>query len=96
MAIEGLEWFQIHLENIDNEKEFEEAMEMAHVKGFEDGYESGEEEGYNSGIYSSVVDEKLETAVKQERERIVELLDKHLGNMDWEDLIKLIKEEQND
>jgi hypothetical protein len=28
-----------------------------------------------------------------ERERIVELLDKNLGNMDLDDLLKLIKEE---
>jgi hypothetical protein len=30
-----------------------------------------------------------------ERERIVELLDKNLGNMDLDDLINLIREENN-
>ena len=75
MAIGELQWFEIHLRHIDNEKDFEEAMEMAHVKGFEDGYASGEEEGYNSGIYSSVVDEKIEDATREERERIIKLLE---------------------
>jgi flagellar biosynthesis/type III secretory pathway protein FliH len=75
MAIGDLEWFEIHLRHIDNEKDFEEAMEMAHVKGYENGYESGEEEGYNSGIYSSVVDEKIESAIKKEQERIITLLE---------------------
>ena len=31
-----------------------------------------------------------------ERGRILELLDKHLGNMNWEDLSKIIEEEYND
>jgi len=31
-----------------------------------------------------------------ERGRILELLDKNLGSMDWEDIIKLIQEEDND
>ena len=31
-----------------------------------------------------------------ERGRILELLDKHLGNMDWDDLSKLIKESYDD
>jgi hypothetical protein len=31
-----------------------------------------------------------------ERERIIELLDKNLGKLDWDDLICLIKEENDD
>jgi hypothetical protein len=31
-----------------------------------------------------------------ERERIIELLDKNLGKLDWDDLICLIREEDND
>jgi hypothetical protein len=31
-----------------------------------------------------------------ERSRILELLDKNLGSMDWEDIAKLIQEEDND
>lgn len=34
--------------------------------------------------------------IKSEQKRIIELLDKYLGNVDWEDLIKLIKGEKND
>ena len=45
MAIKDLEWFEIHLEHIDNTDQFEEAMELAHVKGFEDGFEEGWREG---------------------------------------------------
>jgi hypothetical protein len=32
---------------------------------------------------------------EHERERIIKLLEEHLGNLDWEDLIVLIKGEQN-
>jgi transcription termination factor NusB len=40
---------------------------------------------YSSGFVDGVTDEQ---------ERIIELLDKHLGHMDWDDLIALIKGEQ--
>jgi hypothetical protein len=30
-----------------------------------------------------------------ERERIIKLLEEHLGNLDWDDLVLLIKGEQN-
>jgi flagellar biosynthesis/type III secretory pathway protein FliH len=93
MAIKDLEWFEIHLEHIDNEDQFEEAMELAHVKGFEDGYESGEEEGYNSGIYSSVVEEKIENAIKEERDRIIRLLSVNIGHVDFDDLVAIIEDE---
>ena len=68
------EWFEIHLEDISSSEDFEEAMELAHVKGFEDGFESGEEEGYNAGIYSSVVEEKIAEATKEEQKRIIQML----------------------
>jgi flagellar biosynthesis/type III secretory pathway protein FliH len=71
----GKEWFEIHLEDIGSKEDFEEAMELAHVKGFEDGFASGEEEGYNAGIYSSVVEENIEKAVKAEHDRIVMLFE---------------------
>ena len=93
MPIKDLEWFEIHLEHIDNKDQFEEAMELAHVKGFEDGYESGEEEGYNSGIYSSVVEEKIENAIKEERDRIIRLLSLNIGHVDFDDLVAIIEEE---
>ena len=32
--------------------------------------------------------------IKVEQERIIELLDKNLGNIDWDDLIALIKGER--
>jgi flagellar biosynthesis/type III secretory pathway protein FliH len=106
--MKDLEWFEIHLEHINSPEDFEEAMELAHVKGFEDGFEAGEEEGYNSGIYSSVVEENIEKAVKSERERIVKLLEplgceangvEHdcqngLGYTTAQDLIKLINGEK--
>ena len=95
MAIKDLEWFEIHLEDIDNKDQFEEAMELAHVKGFEDGFESGEEEGYNAGIYSSVVEEKLEDAVKKERDRILRLLSVNLGHVDFDDLVAMIEEKDS-
>lgn len=75
MAIKDKEWFEIQLEHIDSPEDFEEAMELAHVKGFEDGFTAGEEEGYNAGIYSSVVEDNIEKAVKAERDRIVTLLE---------------------
>jgi flagellar biosynthesis/type III secretory pathway protein FliH len=93
MAVKDLEWFEIHLEHIDNEDQFEEAMELAHVKGFEDGFKSGEEEGYNSGIYSSVVKENIENAVKQEQDRIIRLLSTNLGHVDFDDLVAIIEDE---
>jgi flagellar biosynthesis/type III secretory pathway protein FliH len=93
VAIKDLEWFEIHLEHIDNEDQFEEAMELAHVKGFEDGFESGEEEGYNVGIYSSVVEEKIQNAVKEEQDRIIRLLSTNLGHVDFDDLVAIIEDE---
>jgi flagellar biosynthesis/type III secretory pathway protein FliH len=95
LAIKDLEWFEIHLEDIDSKEQFEEAMELAHVKGFEDGFESGEEEGYNAGIYSSVVEEKLEDAVKKERDRILRLLSVNLGHVDFDDLVAMIEEKDS-
>jgi flagellar biosynthesis/type III secretory pathway protein FliH len=95
MAIKDLEWFEIHLEHIDNKDQFEEAMELAHVKGFEDGFESGEEEGYNAGIYSSVVEEKINNAVKEEQDRIIRLLSTNLGHVDFDDLVAMIEEEDS-
>lgn len=62
MSLIDKEWFEINLEHVSSAEEFDEAMEMAHVKGFEDGFEAGEEEGYNEGIYSSVVEDKIEMA----------------------------------
>jgi hypothetical protein len=108
--VKDKEWFEIHLEDIISREDFEEAMELAHVKGFEDGFASGEEEGYNAGIYSSVVEENTEKAVKAERERIIKLLEplgceangvEHdcqngLGYTTAEDLIALINGEQLD
>ena len=94
MAIKDLEWFEIHLEDIDNKEQFEEAMELAHVKGFEDGFESGEEEGYNAGIYSSVVDDKIDAAVKEEQDRIIRLLSVNLGHVDFDDLVAMIEDEE--
>jgi flagellar biosynthesis/type III secretory pathway protein FliH len=67
----GKEWFEIHLEDISSKEDFEEAMELAHVKGFEDGFQAGEEEGYNSGIYSSVVEDNIKEAINAEQERII-------------------------
>jgi flagellar biosynthesis/type III secretory pathway protein FliH len=93
VAIKNLEWFEIHLEHIDNEDQFEEAMELAHVKGFEDGFESGEEEGYNAGIYSSVVEDKIKNAIKEDRDRIIRLLSVNLGHVDFDDLVAMIAEE---
>jgi flagellar biosynthesis/type III secretory pathway protein FliH len=92
MPIKDLEWFEIHLEHIDNKDQFEEAMELAHVKGFEDGFESGEEEGYNAGIYSSVVDDKIQGAIKEERDRIIRLLSLNIGHVDFDDLVAIIEE----
>jgi flagellar biosynthesis/type III secretory pathway protein FliH len=92
MPIKDLEWFEIHLEHIDNKDQFEEAMELAHVKGFEDGFESGEEEGYNAGIYSSVVDDKIQDAIKEERDRIIRLLSLNIGHVDFDDLVAIIEE----
>lgn len=94
MAIKNLEWFEIHLEHIDNEDQFEEAMELAHVKGFEDGFQSGEEEGYNAGIYSSVVDDKIKDAIKEERDRIIKIIGINLGHVDFDELIGIIEEEE--
>jgi flagellar biosynthesis/type III secretory pathway protein FliH len=93
MPIKDLEWFEIHLEHIDNKDQFEEAMELAHVRGFEDGFQSGEEEGYNAGIYSSVVEEKIENAIKEERDRIIRLLSLNIGHVDFDDLVAIIEEE---
>lgn len=93
MAIKDLEWFEIHLEHIDTEEDFAEAIEMAHVKGFEDGYEAGEEEGYNEGIYSSVVEDKINNAILQERDRIIRLLSLNIGHVDFDDLVAIIEEE---
>ena len=93
MAIKDLEWFEIHLEHIDTEEDFAEAIEMAHVKGFEDGYEAGEEEGYNDGIYSSVVEEKIQNAVKEEQDRIIRILSTNLGHVDFDDLVAIIEDE---
>jgi flagellar biosynthesis/type III secretory pathway protein FliH len=93
VAVKGLEWFEIHLEHIDNEDQFEEAMELAHVKGFEDGFESGEEEGYNAGIYSSVVEDKITAAILEERDRIIRLLSTNIGHVDFDDLVAIIEEE---
>ena len=93
MPIKDLEWFEIHLEHIDNEDQFEQAIELAHVKGFEDGFESGEEEGYNAGIYSSVVEEKIQNAIKEERDRIIRLLSLNIGHVDFDDLVAIIEEE---
>jgi flagellar biosynthesis/type III secretory pathway protein FliH len=93
LAIKDLEWFEIHLEDIDSKEQFEEAMELAHVKGFEDGFESGEEEGYNAGIYSSVVEEKIQNAVKEEQDRIIRLLSVNLGHVDFDDLVAIIENE---
>ena len=93
MPIKDLEWFEIHLEHIDNKDQFEEAMELAHVKRFEDGFESGEEEGYNPGIYSSVVEEKIDSAIKEERDRIITLLSLNIGHVDFDDLVAIIEEE---
>jgi flagellar biosynthesis/type III secretory pathway protein FliH len=93
VVIKDLEWFEIHLEHIDTEEDFAEAIEMAHVKGFEDGYEAGEEEGYNNGIYSSVVEEKIENAIKEDRDRIIRLLGVNLGHVDFDDLVAMIEEE---
>jgi flagellar biosynthesis/type III secretory pathway protein FliH len=93
LAIKDLEWFEIHLEHIDNKDQFEEAMELAHVKGFDDGFQSGEEEGYNAGIYSSVVEEKIQNAVKEERDRIIRLLSLNIGHVDFDDLVAIIEEE---
>jgi flagellar biosynthesis/type III secretory pathway protein FliH len=93
MPIKDLEWFEIHLEHIDNKDQFEEAMELAHVKGFEDGFQSGEEEGYNAGIYSSAVEEKIENAIKEERDRIIRLLSLNIGHVDFDDLVAIIEEE---
>ena len=90
----NLEWFQIHLEHIKTKEDFEEAMELAHVKGFEDGFEAGEEEGYNSGIYSSVVDDKINAAVKEEQDRIIRLLSVNLGHVDFDDLVAMIEDEE--
>lgn len=64
------EWFEIHLEDIRSSDDFEEAMELSYLKGIE----AGEEEGYNAGIYSSVVEEKIAQAVKEEQKRIVQKL----------------------
>ena len=80
------EWFEINLEHISSAEEFDEAMELAHTKGFEDGFEAGEEEGYNEGIYSSVVDERVEEAkkegyikgVEREQNRIHEVIKMHM------------------
>jgi flagellar biosynthesis/type III secretory pathway protein FliH len=94
VAIKDLEWFEIHLEHIENTDQFEEAMELAHVKGFEDGFESGEEEGYNAGIYSSVVDDKIDAAVKEEQDRIIRLLSVNLGHVDFDDLVAMIEDEE--
>ena len=93
-TVKSLEWFQIHLEHIKTKEDFEEAMELAHVKGFEDGFEAGEEEGYNSGIYSSVVDDKINAAVKEEQDRIIRLLSTNLGHVDFDDLVAMIEDEE--
>ena len=93
MVIKDLEWFEIHLEHIDNKEQFEEAMELAHVKGFEDGFQSGEEEGYNAGIYSSVVEEKIQNTVKEEQDRIIRLLSTNLVHVDFDDLVAIIEDE---
>ena len=93
MAIKDLSWFEIHLGHIETEEDFEEAMELAHVKGFEDGFESGEEEGYNAGIYSSVVEDKITAAILEERDRIIRLLSTNLGHVDFDDLVAMIEEE---
>jgi flagellar biosynthesis/type III secretory pathway protein FliH len=92
-TVKSLEWFQIHLEHIKTKEDFEEAMELAHVKGFEDGYSAGEEEGYNEGIYSSVVEEKIQNAVKEEQDRIIRLLSTNLGHVDFDDLVAIIEDE---
>lgn len=92
-TFKGLEWFQIHLEHIKTKEDFEEAMELAHVKGFEDGWAAGEEEGYNEGIYSSVVEEKINNAVKEEQDRIIRLLSTNLGHVDFDDLVAIIEDE---
>lgn len=92
-TLKNLEWFEIHLEHIKNEEDFAEAIEMAHVKGFEDGYEAGEEEGYNDGIYSSVVEEKIQNAVKEEQDRIIRILSTNLGHVDFDDLVAIIEDE---
>jgi flagellar biosynthesis/type III secretory pathway protein FliH len=94
VGIKNLEWFEIHLEHIDNKEQFEEAMELAHVKGFEDGYAAGEEEGYNEGIYSSVVEEKIQNAIKEEQDRIIRLLSTNLGHVDFDDLVAMIEDEE--
>ena len=44
----------------------------------------------------SISDKKYFNSGREyERERIIKLLEEHLGNLDWEDLIVLIKGEQN-
>ena len=94
MTVREMKWFEIHLEHIKTKEDFEEAMEEAHVRGFEDGFQSGEEEGYNAGIYSSVVEEKIQSAIKEERDRIIRLLSTNLGHVDFDDLVAMIEEEE--
>ena len=47
-------------------------------------------EGHQMCIFSEGVDKGVEL----EQERIIKVLDKHLGELDYEDLIELIKEDK--
>ena len=58
---EQMDWFDISLDDIENADDFEMAMELAHVAGFEDGQLEADEHNYAD-------------AVLDERERIIAIL----------------------
>jgi len=48
------EWFEIHLEDIQDADDFEMAMEMAYTTGFADGQGESAETEYSEGYHNGV------------------------------------------
>lgn len=80
---ETMDWFDLSLDDIQDSEDFELAMELAHIAGFEDGRLEADEHNYSDAIYEGI---------HGERERILYIINNYKGKPDFtfDNLISMI------
>ena len=80
---ETMDWFDIHLDDVNSADDFEMAMEIAHVTGFRDGQLEADEANYSDSIYEGI---------QGERERILRIINNNKGKPDFtfDNLVSMI------